>query len=56
MYAVFVSKKGPLTMEEIIGFNTMAQLDEQDVLDMEYIDDTFCDGKDKVFPYGPTVE
>jgi hypothetical protein len=33
----------------------MAQLDEQDELDMEDIDYKFCDGKYKVFPYGPTV-
>jgi hypothetical protein len=55
MCAVVVAKKGPLTMEEIIGLNAMAQLDEQDELDMEDIDDKFCDVKDKVFPYGPTV-
>jgi hypothetical protein len=56
MCAVIVAKKGPLTMEERIGFNAMAQLEEQDELDLENIDKKkFCDGKDKVFPYKPTV-
>jgi hypothetical protein len=52
MYAVFVSKKGPLTMEERLGCNAMAQLDEQDELDMGNIDkDIFRNGEDIVFPY-----
>jgi hypothetical protein len=34
MCTVSVSQKGPLPMEEIIGFNTMAQLDEQNELDI----------------------
>jgi hypothetical protein len=44
-----------LALEERSGFNAMAQLYERDELDMEEIDDRFCDVKDKVFPYGPTV-
>jgi hypothetical protein len=56
MCAVVVAKKGPLTMEERIGFNAMAQMDEQDELDMGNIDkERFCNGKYKVFPYGPTM-
>jgi hypothetical protein len=56
MCAVIVAKKGPLTMEERIGFNLMAQLDEQDELYMGNIHkDIFCNGKENVFPYGPTT-
>jgi hypothetical protein len=44
--AVIFAKKGPLAMEDIIGFNARAQLDEQDDLDMENIEkEKFCDGK-----------
>jgi hypothetical protein len=45
-----------LIMEEKIGYNAMALMDEQDELDMRNIDTYFfCNGKDKVFPYGPTM-
>jgi hypothetical protein len=52
---VIVTKQGPLAMEEISGSNAVTQLDEQDEIYMEEIDDKLCDGKDRVFPYGPTV-
>jgi hypothetical protein len=43
-------------MEERTGFNAMAQMDKQDELDMSNIDkEKLCDGKDKVFPYVPTI-
>jgi hypothetical protein len=56
MCAAIVAKKGTSMMEERIGFNAMAQLEDQDELDLENIDkNKFCKGKDKFFPYGPTV-
>jgi hypothetical protein len=52
MCDVIVAKNEPLTMEERIGFNAMAQLDKQYELDLENIDkNTFRDVKDKVFLY-----
>jgi hypothetical protein len=52
--AVIIAKR-PMTMEEIIGFNAMAQLDEQDQLDRVRVNDRFCDEKDKVLRYGQNV-
>jgi hypothetical protein len=43
-------------VDEIIGLNAIANIDEQYDLDLENIDKyKFCEGKEKVFPYGPTV-
>jgi hypothetical protein len=45
-----------VTMEEIIGFNKMVHMDEQDELDTGNINkEIFCNGKDRIFPYGPTM-
>jgi hypothetical protein len=54
MFAIVIPGKTPPSNDEIIGFNAMAQMNENIVLDRDNPDPIFEDGNDNVYPIGPT--